>query len=99
MENLKPFEEICQKDVRQDSFAVMDANHAGIFRKRTLEDFYRTAEHISLHDGVPEKVRSHFATARNLIVYSFFYYPFNVTAQFLAFVSVEYALRIKTRNQ
>jgi hypothetical protein len=46
-----------------------------------------------LHDGVPEEIRSHFATARNLIVYSWFYYPFNVSAQLSAYISVEFALK------
>ncbi len=93
MESLKKFEEICQKDLRQDAFSIMDANHRGIFRKRTLEDFHRTAASISLHDGVPEEIRSHFATARNLIIYSWFYYPFNVSAQLSAYISVEFALK------
>ncbi len=93
MESLKKFEEICQKDPRQDAFSVLDPRHRGIFRKRTVEDFHQTAESISLHDGVPEEIRSHFATARNLIVYSWFYYPFNVAAQLSAYVSVEFALK------
>jgi hypothetical protein len=93
MESLKKFEEICQKDSRQDSFSVLDPNHRGIFRKRTLEDFHRMAASISLHDGVPEEIRSHFATARNLVVYSWFYYPFNVSAQLSAYISVEFALK------
>ena len=48
---------------------------------------------IFLHDGVPPTVCEHFASAHNVLAYSWFYYPFNVTAQFLAYVSIEYALR------
>jgi len=95
MESLKKFDEICQKDPRQDAFVVMDAKSPGVFRKRTIEDFYRRTQRISLHEGVPPKIRSHFETARNLIIYSWFYYPFNVTAALCAYTSVEYALRIK----
>jgi hypothetical protein len=54
---------------------------------------YERAASFKLHDGVPEVVRSHFATAQNLLAYSWFHYPFNVTAQFLAYVSVEAGLR------
>jgi hypothetical protein len=94
MESLKKFDEICQKDPRQDFFCII--NYAdGTTRKRTLEDFYKRAEKIRLHDGVPEKIRSHFETARNLIIYSWFYYPFNVTAELCAYTSVEFALKIK----
>jgi hypothetical protein len=98
MESLKKFEEIYQKDKPQDFFTVLDPKHPGNFRPLTLEDFYRAAEGIQLHDGVPDEVRSHFQTARNLLIYSWFYYPFNVTAQFCAYTSVEFALRIKDDN-
>lgn len=95
METLKQFDEICQKDPRQDFLRIISLVD-GTTRKQTLEDFYKRAEKIRLHDGVPEKIRSHFETARNLVIYSWFYYPFNVTAELCAYTSVEYAL--KTRN-
>ncbi len=92
MEELKDFTEVQKPDERQKNFVVM--NHvSGDCRPRTLRDIYDAAESMKLHNGVPEKIRSHFATAQNLLVYSWFFYPFNVTAQFLAFVTVEYALK------
>jgi hypothetical protein len=94
MESLKILTEVCQKDPRQDFFCIINY-HDGTTRKRTLEDFHKRAESIQLHDGVPEQIRSHFETARNLIIYSWFYYPFNVTAELCAFTSVEFALKIK----
>jgi len=98
MESLKKFEEICEKDIRQDSFVIFDSTQPGNYRRHTLKDIYQRAERIRLHDGVPDKIRSHFETARNLVVYSWFYYPFNVTAQLCAYTSVEYALRVKAGN-
>src|SRR6266446_1007194 len=95
MESLKKLDEICQPDVRQNAFSVLDSKYPGIFRKRTVEDFHRAAESIELHDGVPEEIRNHFQTARNLIIYSWFYYPFNITAELCAYTSVEYALRLR----
>ena len=62
-------------------------------RKLELKDVYEIAANIRLHDGVPEVIRDHFSTARNLLLYSWFYYPFNVTAEFLAFVTLEFALK------
>jgi hypothetical protein len=93
MESLKKLEEICQKDPRQELFCNLKAD--GSVRKLTLEDFHKRADKIRLHDGVPEKIRSHFETARNLIIYSWFYYPFNITAELCAYTSVEYALKTK----
>jgi hypothetical protein len=69
-------------------------SHSGLRRLR-LEDFYSVAETIQLHEGVPETVRNQFQVARNLIVYSWYYYPFNVTAELCAYIAVEHALRIK----
>jgi hypothetical protein len=74
MESLKKFEEVCQPDVRQGAFVVCDANSPNGFRPLTLKDFCDDAESIQLHEGVPEKVRNHFQTARNLIIYAWFYY-------------------------
>lgn len=86
-------------DVRQGYFTIMDSKHLGIFRKRGLEDFHRAADSIRLHASVPEPIRDHFQTARNLIIYSWFYYPFNITAQLSAYTSVEFALRTKTKDR
>ena len=94
MESLKKFDEICQNDPRQDFFCIIDRVD-GTTRKRTLQDFHNRADQIRLHDGVPEQIRSHFETARNLIIYSWFFYPFNVTAELCAYTSVEFALKTK----
>ncbi len=98
MEELKKFEEICEKDVRHGSFGVIDQSQPGGMRHLALADFYRAAERIQLHEGVPEEIRSHFQTARNLIIYTWFYYPFNMAAELCAFTSVEYAFRLKSND-
>jgi hypothetical protein len=60
-----------------------------------LQDIYAVAEETKLHNGVPEDIRSHFETARNLFVYSWFFYPFNVAAQLHAFITAKFTLRTK----
>ncbi|MFQ5715371.1 MAG: hypothetical protein ACE5GU_15210 [Candidatus Scalinduaceae bacterium] len=95
MEKLKLLDELCEPDERQKLFVVFNSE-TGDKRSRKLEDVYAEAKSIKLHSGVPEEIRSHFNTARNLLVYSWFFYPFNVTAQLLAFISVEFALKEKT---
>jgi hypothetical protein len=98
MEYLKKIVEIVKPDVRQNCFVKIDVQN-GTFHPFTLEDFHQKAKSIKLHASVPENIRSHFATARNLIVYSWFYYPFNVTAQFIAYTTVEFALRTKFNDR
>lgn len=93
MEELKKLDEITQPDERQKAFAVVN-RISGQRRPLTLRDIYESASSIKLHDGVPEVIRNHFATAQNLLVYSWFFYPFNVAAHFLALVTVESALKV-----
>lgn len=95
MESLKPLFELCTPDERQQHFVIMTDPESHSFRKRTLEDNYTEAAAILLAPSVPEKIQSHFSTALNLLAYSWFHYPFNVTAQFLAYVTVELALKEK----
>jgi hypothetical protein len=93
MESLKKLSEVSEADPRQALFSRIDPSAPDFFRARTLGDVHALAEAITLNSAVPPNIRDHFETARNLIVYSWFYYPFNVTAQLAAYVSVEYALR------
>ena len=95
MESLKQLSELCLPDERQQYFVVITDPNSQSYRKRTLEDIYTEASSIQLNPSVPEKVQSHFSTALNLLAYSWFHYPFNVTAQFLAYVTVELALNEK----
>ena len=96
MGTLKAFDEITQPDIRHSMYAIINVQ-TGDTRPLVLKDFYETASDIKLHEGVPENIRTHFATALNLLIYSWFYYPFNVTAQFMAFVTLELALREKLK--
>jgi hypothetical protein len=79
VEELKKASEILEPDERQHLFRVFEPE-TGFSRRLTVEDLHSVAESLVLHDGVPEEVRSHFAAVKNLIVYSWFYYPFNATA-------------------
>ncbi len=60
-----------------------------------VADIYALAEQASLHAGVPEDIRSHFAMAQNLVAYSWFCYAFNVAAELHAYISVEFALKTR----
>ena len=94
METLKKLAELCEPDIRQSFFGTVDAA-SGKTRATTQRDLYDKVSVIQLHAGVPDDVRSHFAAALNLRAYSWYCYQFNVTAQFMAYVSVEFALKTR----
>lgn len=94
METLKLFENLCTPDVRQSFFRVTNSATGEVSLLRH-EDIYDSAASIRLHAGVPEDVASHFSAALNLLAYSWYHYPFNGAAQFMAYVSVEYSLKVR----
>ncbi len=94
MEKLKQFSEILQPDPRQHAFVLVD-KATGTMRPTELKDLHAQAEKLVLHENVPDAVRYHFENARNLLVYSWYHYPFNSLAMFHAFIAVEKALKIK----
>lgn len=93
MEALKQLKKITTPDERNLYFLVTESG--GHARRLTLEDIHEHVSSIQLNPEVPDSIKSHFAQAQNLAVYSWYYYPFNVTSQFMGFVSVEYALKLK----
>jgi len=98
MEELKALNALAEPDIRQKFFAVRDEG-AESFRPLEAADIYGLAEQATLHLGVPEDVRSHFAMAQNLLAYSWFCYPFNVAAELHGYISVEFALKMRYPKQ
>jgi hypothetical protein len=94
MENLKPLNEVCQPDVRYRNRVDLD-HSTGRITETTMESLYRLVEPIKLTEKVPDDVRSHFEIARNLALYSWFVYSFNVVAAMQAYSSLEMALKQK----
>jgi hypothetical protein len=96
MEQLKPSAIFTEPDIRNTYPVLIYATSQ--YRKLTFEEFYADVAAISLIDSVPDSIRSHFSQAQNLAAYSWFHFPFNVTAQFLGFVSVEFALKLRFKS-
>ena len=95
MERLKRLENICRPDERY--LNRVDIDHSiGAVTPTTIESIYGLVEEIRLNAGVPEDIQSHFETARNLALYSWFVYSFNVVAAMQAFASLEMAVKKKT---
>lgn len=61
----------------------------------TIDDYHKNVEPYELHEGVPENVRIHFDTARNIYLYAWLVYRFYPVAEHHAYISIEYALREK----
>lgn len=89
----KALSDVLEPDRRQVHYSVPDTT--GGFRRKELADHYETILQFSLHDGVPEPVRIHFDTARNLLLYDWFAYRFIQVAELHVFSTVEMALRVR----
>jgi hypothetical protein len=98
MERLKRLEDICRPDERYQNRVDIDFS-TGAVTPTMVESIYVLVEEIKLGAGVPDEVRSHFETARNLALYSWFIYSFNVVAGMQAFASLEMAVREKTGDR
>lgn len=95
MSNLKPFDKLFIPDGIQGSYLLVN-RETGATRQKTLHDHYAEIEEIVLLPEVPEDVRVHFDTARNLYLYNWFVYRFGPVAELHAIASVEFALKIKS---
>jgi hypothetical protein len=95
VESLKNFDEIYLPDVRHRNRVNVDTS-TGEVSEFKLDDIYSLIEAVCLNDNVPEEIRSHFETAKNLIIYSWFVYSFNTVAALHALASLEMAVKAKT---
>jgi len=90
----KLLEEILKPDRRQLAYTFIDPV-SGQMRPRVLADHYTLIAGFTLVGTAPDKVRVHFETARNLLLYAWFAYRFIPVAEMHAFSTVEMALRLK----
>lgn len=93
--SLKPFDQLFIPDGIQGSYLLVN-RETGATRQKTLHDHYGDVEEIALLPEVPEDIRVHFDTARNLYLYNWFVYRFGPVAELHAIASVEFALKIKS---
>ncbi|SHN44829.1 hypothetical protein SAMN05192549_12714 [Duganella sacchari] len=62
----------------------------------TPEERFALMSSVSISDAIPEQVHRQVVTAKNLIIHSCLYYPYNVTAIQIAFAALEMAIRLRT---
>jgi hypothetical protein len=94
MESLRPLTALYEPDSRQRSFVCRDRS-TGEVHPFTVADIYGEVAAARITAEVPEQVRSAFATAQNLMVYSWFVYAFGVIADLQAYAALELALRLR----
>jgi hypothetical protein len=92
MEEFKSLDEATTVD-RRNTYFVLRNRVTGETRPQELKDHYESISRFVLSDLVPEKVRSHFNTAKNALLYTWFAYGLFPVAELQALNTLELALR------
>jgi hypothetical protein len=65
----------------------------------TPAERYSLVQSIPINSSIPEDVQRLLVTAKNLLIYACFYYPFNITAMQTALSALELAIRKKAESE
>jgi hypothetical protein len=87
MEEVKGPEDLFLPDIRANAFSWAP------------EERYQLVMQVPITRATPEAVQRLLVTAKNLIVYACFYYPFNTTAVLTAFSALELAIRLRVEKE
>jgi len=94
---LRDEDDITHPDPRNTFFGLVDS--AGQVRPQELSDHLEAIQPYVLESTVPESVRLHFETAKNLYAYAWFVYRFYAVAEQQALSSLEFALRSRLESK
>lgn len=87
---------------RLEDLTRMDESHVALAqltgRVLDLDRHYRAVASIELSEEVPEDVRGQFNVARNMALYTYFFYDLAPEAQLKTFTVIELALRLRANN-
>lgn len=81
-------------DGRRTIFSISD-RETGEMRRMAFADIELQVGDIPIPEAAPEEIRDLLVTAKNLLLYSWYYYPFSVTAALQAVIAVEGALKLR----
>lgn len=87
MERFKSSSQVFQPYIRYRGRVDLDKT-TGTVSETTIESIYDLIQPIALGAKVPDEVHSHFETAKNLALYSWFVYSFNLVAAMHVFASL-----------
>ena len=74
---------------------VIINTETGAERRMSFTDFEERVQSIPTPEAAPETVQDLIVTAKNLLLYSWYYYPFGVTAALQSMIAIEGALKIR----
>ncbi len=97
-ESLRTIDTLCEPDPRNLGFIRFDSV-VGNARPTTALDQLEDVARFTLRTEVPESVRVHFETAKNLYAYAWFVYRFHAVAEQQALTSLEFALRERLEGE
>lgn len=98
MDTLRPLDEVAKPDERWANFGYPDPVDFS-FRPIELSERHTAIAAISLTPCVPEHIREHFETAKNLLLYAWFVYRFIPVAELHAYSTVEMALKDRATQE
>jgi len=94
MDALKSIAAMFEPDPRQLNWWIRNEDD-GTVRPMMLDDHHVNISQVTLSDSVPEDVRQHMETAKNLALFSWYVYRFIPVAELQAYNAFEWALRIR----
>ena len=97
-EQLRPVNYVSTPDPRSVGFVTPD-REAGGWRQLQIADYHKAVSPHCLNKAVPEDIRVHFDTARNLYLYAFFVYRFYPVSEHQALACLELALRMRYEKE
>lgn len=92
MEEFKSLDEATTVD-RRNTYFVFRNRTTGETRPQELKDHYGSVGRFVFYETVPEKVRSHFNTAKNVLLYTWFAYGLFPVAELQVLNALELALK------
>lgn len=94
MEDVKTKATLHEPDIRR-TLRVIINRRTGVERPFAFDDLEARVQEIPIPPEAPEEVRDLLATAKNLLLYSWYYYPFSMSASLHAAAALEQALRLR----
>lgn len=91
-EYLRAIELVCEPDPRAAQLVTVNTK-TGEIKNKTLVDQHVAIAKYCLNQEVPEVIKVHFETAKNLYLYAWYVFRFYPVAEQQALASLEFALR------
>lgn len=96
MESVKTSQTITEPDERRLLYVIINQK-SGSERRVSFADIETRVAGVVFPVETPDDVRNHLTTAKNLLLYSWYYYPFSDTATLQCSLAVECALRLRLK--